>query len=307
MPETGRARGGPGGMPARLGEIVEHTRAVIEHARAMMPEAELVARAQDAEPARAFASAVRDSRELTGVIAEIKRRSPSAGIIRAQGSRWSGDHPLDRGVGFEPEGIAARYLVGGASAISCLTDEKFFGGDLSYIARIKAACPLPVLRKDFILEAYQVYEARAAGADAVLLIAECLLDSDGSASRIADLLALSESLGMSTLLEIHDRACLASVAHLVGPDAPGLRLFGVNNRDLRTMRTDLGHVLGLLGEIPDRTRLVAESGITTREDLDRLRKSDVRMALVGEHLMRQDDPGAALAGLLHRAPPEAEG
>ncbi|TVQ60419.1 MAG: indole-3-glycerol-phosphate synthase [Phycisphaerales bacterium] len=292
-------------MPGRLAEIVAHTRTVIEASRARTPESELVARSAEAEPARAFASAVRDSRELTGVIAEIKRRSPSAGVIRAQGSRWSGDHPLDRGLGFEPEGIAERYLVGGASAISCLTDEKFFGGDLSYIARIKASCPLPVLRKDFILEAYQVYEARALGADAVLLIAECLLEADGSASRIADLLALAESLGMSTLLEIHDRACLDSVAHLVGPEAPGLRLFGVNNRDLRTMRTDLGHVLGLLPSIPDRTRLVAESGITTREDLDRLRESDVRMALVGEHLMRQADPGAALAALLHRVPPES--
>jgi len=287
-------------MPARLAEIVEHTRGVVEAARSARPEAELRSRAMDGESPRPFAASVRRSQERAGIIAEIKRMSPSAGVIRPEGSRWSGDHPSDRGIGFEPEGIAERYLLGGASAISCLTEEKFFGGSLSYLARVRSACPLPVLRKDFVLGSYQVWEARAAGADAVLLIAECLLGADGSAGLIEDLTLLSESLGMSTLIEVHDAWSLECVAHLVGPEAPASRLLGINNRDLRTMRTDLGHLERLVPSVPDVGRLVAESGIRTTADLDRLGSAGVRMALVGEHLMRQEDPGAALAALLGR-------
>jgi indole-3-glycerol phosphate synthase len=214
----------------------------------------------------------------TRIIAEVKRKSPSAGVIRQD---------------FDPVDIAARYHEAGASAISCLTDEADFGGRLAYIQMIRDRVPLPVLRKDFIVDAWQIWESRASGADAILLIAECLTEA-----QIVDFQIQAVELGLTTLLEVHDVENLYRVQHHVGFPHRGYALLGINNRDLRTMTTDLSHTLRLAELIEDRSILVSESGIRTAEDLRRLRSHGVHIALVGEHLMRQPDPGLALREML---------
>lgn len=253
--------------------------------KARTPFGELEAMVLQEDPPRNFFAAVTRPRHAhhTAVIAEVKRHSPSAGLVRPE---YEGD-------GFAPEFIAQRYHEGGAAAISCLTDERFFGGHLSYIRRIKNTVPLPVLRKDFIIDQWQVWEARAAGADAVLLIAECLPEGE-----LIDMLILAQRLGMTTLLEVHDMESLLRVRHHVGFPHPSYALLGINNRDLRTMKVDLNHTLRLVDVVEDRSVLVSESGIKEPSDLAKLRDAGVRIVLVGEHLMRADDPGAALAALL---------
>lgn len=275
-------------MPTSLAEIIEHTRLELAELKAKTPLAELEALVAQADPPRNFFTAVtrRAHAAGTSVIAEVKRRSPSAGLMREE---YAGD-------GFRPESIARGYFENGASAISCLTDKKFFGGDLSYIERIREAVPLPILRKDFIIDPWQVWESRAAGADAVLLIAECLNESE-----LVDLLILSQRLQMTVLLEVHDLESLLRVRPHIGFPHPGFCLLGINNRDLRTMRVDLGHTLRLADLVEDKGVLVSESGIRTGADLRRLRSVDVRCVLVGEHLMRSPDPGRALASLLEEA------
>lgn len=279
-------------MPAMhdvLREIVDHKRVEVELAKARTPFPELEAAAIQQEPPRNFFAAVTHvptaSRAHTAVIAEVKRRSPSAGLIRAE---YDGD-------GFDPAVIARRYHANGAAAISCLTDEKYFGGHLSFIERIKEAVPLPVLRKDFIIDQWQLWESRAAGADAVLLIAECLNDSE-----LVDMLILSQQLKLTTLLEVHSMESLLRVRPHVGFPHRAYALLGINNRDLRTMKVDLAHTTRLVDLVDDPRVLVSESGISTEQDLMRLRRAGVRIVLVGEHLMRQPDPGAALADLLGR-------
>ena len=271
--------------PAVLREIIEHKRVEVERARAQRPMKELEAMVAQAEPPKNFFAAVtrHTNGAHTSVIAEVKRRSPSAGLMRPE---YDGD-------GFDPGFIAGRYESGGASAISCLTDEKFFGGHLSFIERVKSRVGLPVLRKDFIIDPYQVWEARAYGADAILLIAECLNEA-----QIVDLLILSQRLGMTTLLEVHSMENLLRVRPHVGFPHPGYGLLGINNRDLSRMETDLSHTLRLVDYVEQPEILVSESGIRTPGDLSRLRRAGVRIVLVGEHLMRQPDPGAALATLL---------
>lgn len=222
------------------------------------------------------------------VIAEIKRKSPSAGWIREEYRPGADGSDV-----FAPEDIARRYHAAGARAISCLTDWSYFGGDLSYLERVRAAVPLPVLRKDFLVDAWQVHESRAAGADAVLLIAECLTDG-----AMAELLWVALGLGMDALLESHDEANLERCARLAAGSPTGRVLLGINNRDLRTMRVDLGHTLRMAGRVADAGLLVSESGIRSPEDLDRLAGGGVRMVLVGESLMAGIDPGAALSGLI---------
>ncbi len=246
--------------------------------------AELEAAVAQAEPPRnLFAAVTRHTSPVhISVIAEIKRRSPSAGLIR----------PEYDGNGFSPESIARRYHAAGAAAISCLTDERFFGGHLSYIERVKEAVPLPVLRKDFLVDPWQLWQSRAAGADAVLLIAECLNES-----LMVDMLILAQQLRMTVLLEVHDMENLLRVRPHVGFPHPGYCLLGINNRDLSTMKVDLSHTLRLADLVEDRTTLVSESGIKTPADLERLRAVGVRIILVGEHLMSQADPGAALTKL----------
>lgn len=218
-----------------------------------------------------FARALRAHRPLA-VIAEIKRRSPSRGLIRRN---------------FDPVQTARQYEKGGAAALSVLTDRRFFGGCPDFIRRVKKAVALPVLRKDFILEDYQVYESKLLGADAILLIAAAL-----SRSTMRRLSGLAARLGLDTLFEVHSRAELKKIL----PLKP--RLVGVNNRDLKTFRVDLGVSRRLSRFIPKRALFVSESGIRTRGDLSRVRSFGARAVLVGEGLMREKDPGRALKRLL---------
>lgn len=279
-------------MPDQLRRIIEHTRSEVERAKAQTPVEALKDAARRAPPPRNFFAAVtrRDWPHDTAVIAEIKRRSPSAGWIR----------PEYAGEDFRPEVIAQRYEANGAAAISCLTNERFFGGRLEYLARVKQAVRLPVLRKDFIVDPYQLWESRAAGADAVLLIAECL-----SESQLVDMLILAQQQRLTVLLEVHEVESLLRVRPYVGFPHAAYALLGINNRDLRTMRVDLSHTLRLVDLVEDRSVLVSESGIASPEDLARLRAVGVHIVLVGEHLMRAPDPGQALRELLSRdgAPP----
>lgn len=275
--------------PATLADIVDHKRREVEAAKAAITFAELEAMVAQEEPPRNFFAAVtrHPYPTHTAVIAEIKRRSPSAGLIRPE---YDGD-------AFKPEDIARRYHGAGAAAISCLTDERFFGGHLSYIRRIKEAVSIPVLRKDFLIDPWQLWESRAHGADAVLLIAECLNEG-----QLVDMLILAQQLGLTVLLEVHEMDNLLRVRPHVGFPHPSYSLLGINNRDLSSMKTDINHTLRLADLVEDRSVLVSESGIRTPEDLRRLRDAGVRIVLVGEHLMRHTDPGAALSDLLSDRP-----
>ena len=223
---------------------------------------------------RAFAQALARTRAIS-VIAEHKRRSPSRGAIRED---------------LEPADVARGYEAGGAAALSVLTDEPFFGGRLSHLAEARAATALPVLRKDFILDPWQIREARAAGADAVLLIVAALEDAE-----LGELLAEARAVGVDALVEVHERAELDRAL------AAGARLVGVNNRDLRTLAVSLETSLALAGAIPDDVVAVAESGIRSGEDLRRLCDAGFDACLVGEHLMSSPDPGQALRRLLEEA------
>jgi len=270
-----------------LTEIVEHKRAELAVAKEKVPLSELeLMVAQEEAPRNFFAAVNHRQRNAfdTAIIAEVKRQSPSAGLIRPE---YEGDS-------FRPEDIARKYHASGAAAISCLTDRKYFGGDLSFIQRIKAAVPLPVLRKDFIVDPYQLWEARAHGADAVLLIAECLHEGE-----MLDLMILAQQLQLTVLLEVHDMDSLLRVRPHVGFPHRGYGLLGINNRNLATMEVDLNHTLRLADLVEDRSILVSESGIRTSADLARLRSEGIRIVLVGEHLMRQADPGEALSIMLN--------
>jgi indole-3-glycerol phosphate synthase len=209
------------------------------------------------------------------VIAEHKRRSPSRGAIRED---------------LEPADVARRYEAAGAAALSVLTDQPFFGGRLSHLTEARAAMKLPVLRKDFTLDPWQIQEARAAGADAVLLIVAALEDAE-----LAELLAEARAVGVDALVEVHERAELERAL------AAGARLVGVNNRELRTLAVSLETSITLAGAIPDDVVAVAESGIRSGEDLRRLRDVGFDACLVGEHLMSAPDPGEALRRLLEEA------
>lgn len=206
------------------------------------------------------------------LIAEVKKASPSKGIIRAD---------------FDPVDIAKAYAEAGAHCLSVLTDRNYFQGSLEYLTAIRQQVELPLLRKDFIIDEFQVYEARAAGADAVLLIAECLTEE-----RLNELYRLIRTLGMHALIELYDPANLANVL------ATGSPLLGVNNRDLHTFVVDLNHTLRLQQQIPVDRLLVAESGIATHADVELLERAGVGAVLVGESLMRQPDLVAAVRALL---------
>jgi len=273
-----------------LADIIAHKRTELAQAKSRTTFTDLEAAVAQAEPPRNFFAAVTHHPDAfhTAVIAEIKRRSPSAGLIRPE-------YEVDGEKGFDPAAIARRYHINGAAAISCLTDKHFFGGGLSFIERVKEAVPLPVLRKDFLVDPWQLWESRAHGADAVLLIAECL-----TISELLDMLILSQQLGMTTLLETHSMDNLLRVRPHVGFPHPAYHLLGINNRDLATQTVDLNHTLRLMDLVEDPSILVSESGIKTANDLANLRHQGVRIVLVGEHLMRADDPGHALAKLLNR-------
>ncbi|MEM9414278.1 MAG: indole-3-glycerol phosphate synthase TrpC [Planctomycetota bacterium] len=265
-------------MSTILHEIVEHKRGEVAQAQQAEPLDELKRRAQDTPTPRNFFTALTRPKDTLRVIAEVKKASPSAGVIRED---------------FDPVAIAKAYEAHGAAAISCLTDEKYFQGKLDYLTAIKSAVSLPVLRKDFIVDPYQVYEARAAGADAVLLIAECLTEP-----LLIDLLILATELKLSTLVEVHDLESLIQVRHHIGFPKAQYTLLGINNRNLKTMTTYLAHTTDVLHEVPDKSILVSESGIRTHEDVQRLAEHGVHRVLVGEHLMKQPDPGQALAELI---------
>jgi len=276
----------PNDLPAVLKEIIEHKTQEVEAAKQRESIASLSSRIKDASALRDFFAALvaeQSDPPKMRVIAEIKRQSPSAGLIRP-------DYEQD---GFKPHLIAQQYSHAGASAISCLTDENFFGGSLSYINLIKEAVDLPVIRKDFIIDEYQIHEARVYGADAVLLIAECLNDD-----QISRFLEIANELGLAVLLEVHSKANLTRVQPLIQASTHKRVLLGINNRDLTRMITKLSHTTELLDLVQDRSILVSESGIKTKADILELESSGVAITLIGEHLMRQSNPGEALKALI---------
>jgi indole-3-glycerol phosphate synthase len=234
---------------------------------------ELRARAADARPARGFAAALRHPAEVR-LLAEVKRRSPSAGEIRP---------------GADPAGVAAAYAAGGAAAVSVLTDREYFGGDLEALEVVSSSVAVPVLRKDFIIDPAQVWEARAAGADAVLLIVRIL-----DPAALAELHALAAELGMDVLVEVHREDELGRALEA------GATLVGINNRDLDTFATDVSFCLAQAPHVPPAVTLVGESGIRTAADVDRLGAAGIDAVLVGESLMRQEDLRAAAAALVGR-------
>ncbi len=277
----------PSNGQVTLDQIVAHKRAEVAKKQAETPLEALKSRIEElGRPRNFFGAVTRHARgDHTAVIAEIKRKSPSAGLLR----------PEYAGEGFDPVAIARRYHEAGAAAISVLTDETYFGGRLEHIHAVRDAAPLPVLRKDFIIDPWQVWESRAAGADAILLIAECLNESE-----LVDLMILAHQLQLTTLVEAHDMENLLRVRPHVSFPARSYMLLGINNRDLTTMKVDLNHTLRLVDMVDDRSILVSESGVKTAADLTKLRRHGVRIALVGESLMREEDPGAALSRLLAR-------
>ncbi len=256
-----------------LNRIVEVKKQEVAAARATTPDAAMAALARAAPPARGFTAALRAklSAGLPAVIAEVKKASPSKGVLREQ---------------FEPAAIAASYAAHGAACLSVLTDRSFFQGSPEFLQAARAACTLPALRKDFIIDAYQIDEARAMGADAILLIAACLNDEDMAAFE-----GQAHALGMAVLVEVHDAAELARALKLTTP------LIGVNNRNLRSFEVSLQTTLDLLPNVPNERLLVTESGIATRADVQRLRAAGVNAFLVGEAFMRRPEPGVALAEL----------
>ena len=253
-----------------LDRIVANKLVEIASARESLPESRLEHLVAALPTTRDFAAALARPGEVA-IIAEVKKASPSAGVIRAD---------------FDPVAIARTYEQHGAAAISVLTDFAFFQGRLDYLSAVRSAVACPVLRKDFILDRYQLLEARAAGADAVLLIAECLPDD-----RLATLHGQALELGLQTLIELHDAEQLPRVL------ATGCTVIGINNRDLRTFITRIEQTLELLAQIPSNRIVVSESGIASHADLRRLGSAGVKAVLVGESLMRASDIGAALDAL----------
>jgi indole-3-glycerol phosphate synthase len=256
-----------------LERIMAVKRAEVAQSKNAMPDADMRALGRAAKPARDFISAVREKIESgnAAVIAEIKRASPSRGLLREN---------------FAPAQIAQSYQAGGAACLSVLTDREFFQGRPEHLEAARAACTLPVLRKDFIVDPYQVDESRAMGADCILLIAACL-----PVAQMKDLEAAAQALGMAVLVEVHDGAELQAALELRTP------LIGINNRDLRTFETRLETTIALLPAIPAGRIVVTESGIVSADDVERMRGRGVNAFLVGEAFMRADDPGAQLRAL----------
>lgn len=254
-----------------LDGIIARTRQHVAEERAHRPLEQLRAAAERAPPVRPFAAALARPGHVN-VIAEHKRRSPSRGVIRED---------------LSPGDVAGRYEAAGAAALSVLTDEPFFGGRLEHLVAAREATALPALRKDFIVDAWQVWEARAAGADAVLLIVAALEDD-----ALGALLALAGEAGLDALVEVHTRDELDRAL------AAGARIVGVNSRDLKTLEVSLETALSLATAIPEGVVTVAESGIRTGDDIRRLRAAGFDAFLIGERLMGAPDPGQALRSLL---------
>jgi indole-3-glycerol phosphate synthase len=256
-----------------LDKIVTVKRGEIAAAKTRRDAASLRRDAESLGGQRDFVAALRSkiAAGRAAVIAEVKKASPSKGVLRER---------------FVPAEIAASYERHGAAALSVLTDKQFFQGDAAFLEQARAACALPVLRKDFMIDAYQIDEARAMGADCILLIAACLDDA-----QMTDLEAQAHALKMAVLVEVHDGAELDRALRLKTP------LVGINNRNLRTFEVTLDTTLGLLKNVPSDRLLVTESGILGRADVKRMRDANVHAFLVGEAFMRAADPGRALAEL----------
>ncbi|HTY21176.1 MAG TPA: indole-3-glycerol phosphate synthase TrpC [Geobacteraceae bacterium] len=259
--------------PDILKKIFDHKKVEVAISMAAKPLDELRSMVADLPSTLGFAAALEKTAEAakTAIIAEIKKGSPSKGVIRAD---------------FDPLVIAAIYAENGASCLSILTDSRFFMGDLAYIPEIRRIVDIPLLRKDFIFDPYQIFEARAAGADAILLIA-AMLDQ----CRMNDLVSLARELGLDVLLEVHDEEELGMALETE------CIMIGINNRNLRTFETSLSTTERLAKLVPDDRLIVAESGINDREDILRLAKVGARAFLVGESLMREPDIGAKLREL----------
>lgn len=253
-----------------LDRIIDVKREEVRAAQQSAPLEELRLQASSRD-LRDFVGAIRTKHEagLAAVIAEVKKASPSKGVLRDN---------------FVPADIARSYAKHGAACLSVLTDVQFFQGSAKYLEEARAACDLPVLRKDFIVDPYQILEARAMGADAILLIVAAL-----ELSQMQDLEAYAHSLGLAVLVEVHDKDELVDALTLKTP------LMGVNNRNLRTFETSIDTTLGLLDMMPDDRIVVTESGIMSRGDVERMRAMDVNSFLVGEAFMRAEEPGAELA------------
>lgn len=254
-----------------LARIVASKHQEVAQRQADRPLADLQALVADLPPCRDFLGALRDAPPIR-LIAEIKKASPSAGIIRAD---------------FEPVALARAYEAGGASCLSVLTDELYFQGKLDYLGQIRSAVGLPLLRKDFLIDPYQIYEARAAGADAILLIAECL-----NADQLKQFHDLARELGLGVLIELHDVDNLPAVL------ASGTELVGVNNRDLRTFQVDTQRTVRVKQQLPTGRLLVGESGVRDRVLVEQWQAAGVDAMLVGETLMRQTDVTLAARELL---------
>ena len=256
-----------------LQKILARKAEEVAERRARVPLAELVAQITDLPSTRGFAAALEStiSDGRAAVIAEVKKASPSQGVIRAD---------------FDPAAIARSYEFGGASCLSVLTDADFFQGCDAFLQQARAACDLPVLRKDFTIDPYQVYEARAIGADAILLIVAALENSD-----LLEMALIAAELDLDVLIEVHDEAELDRALEIPAP------LVGINNRNLRTFEVSLETTLRMREQVPPDRLLVTESGIHSRADVERLRGAGVDGFLVGEVFMRSADPGAQLAKL----------
>lgn len=259
-------------MSTILDEIIQHKRSEVSAARARIPLSQILAQLEFAPPPRGFLSALQTA-VAPALIAEVKKASPSAGLIRAD---------------FDPVQIALTYESAGAACLSVLTDEHYFQGHLDFLRRIRQHVGIPVMRKEFVIDRYQIAEARAAGADCVLLIAECLNDAE-----LHDLYGYCRELGMDALIELYDRENVPRVLKT------GATLIGINNRDLRSFHTSLEHTFQLKQIIPDDVLLVSESGIRCHDDILRLRQAGVGAVLVGETLMKQHDIAQAVRDLMH--------
>jgi len=259
--------------PDILNKIIARKHEEIESRSARLALSALQQLAAQADPVRGFAKSLRKKLDngQSAVIAEIKKASPSKGVIREN---------------FDPVQIARSYKKGGAACLSVLTDEDFFQGHDDYLVAARKACDLPVIRKDFIINPYQVYEARTLGADCILLIVAALDDAS-----LQSLFQLSGELGMDTLVEVHDKTELARAKQL------DLSFVGINNRDLRTFETRLSTTLNLLEDLPEDCFVVTESGIHTSDDVALMRANNVNAFLVGEAFMRAPDPGELLSEL----------
>jgi indole-3-glycerol phosphate synthase len=252
----------------------------VKRDRVLMPESELEKAIAVQGPVRDFEGALRSkiAQGFPGVIAEIKKASPSKGVLRED---------------FEPPWIAQAYARAGAACLSVLTDREYFQGGNEYLVAARAACKLPVIRKDFMVDPYQVLEARSIGADAILLIVAALDDG-----MLNELCTLGQELGMSVLVEVHDADELARALKLPS------RLIGINNRNLKTFETRLETTLELKSHVPEDRLLVTESGILSAADVDHMRSHDIHAFLVGEAFMRQADPGEAFTALFGAINPE---